>query len=135
MAKPKAAKQFNGMSYTEVQRHNTQRRAQISPTDQKWLKQNGYRNVGWENIVRLYQQITDLIEKSQIADLSLEELFLEADRIGQPYQTAEEIADFNQQLAQTVDAIATQVDRQFPDTEIEIIDYGSGKKRSPKVRR
>lgn len=55
--------------------------------------------------------------------MSLEELFLEADRIGSKYQTPQEKADFNQQLSQEVAAIGELIDKQFPDTEMEVIDY------------
>lgn len=117
------ARQFEGMSYRALQRINSKNQARLQKADQKWLKANGFKNVGWENVIPLYQKIQEFLEKYQLEEMSLEELFLEADRIGNKYLTAEEIADFNQKLAQEVDAIADLVDQQFPDTEVEIIDF------------
>lgn len=114
---------FNGMGYVEIQRKNSERRKALKQEDQKWLKRNGYKNVGWENVIALYQKIEEFLEKSQFEDMSLEELFLEADRIGNKYLTPEEIQSFNQQLAQEVAAIEELVDQHFPDNEIEVVDF------------
>ncbi|NDJ20352.1 hypothetical protein GS682_01550 [Nostoc sp. B(2019)] len=65
--------------------------------------------------------------------MSLEELFLEADRIGNKYLTSKEIQEFNQQLSQEVAEIGEIIDQQFPDTEIEIIDYS--KKTNKKTQK
>ncbi|NEQ20482.1 MAG: hypothetical protein F6K28_14805 [Microcoleus sp. SIO2G3] len=54
---------------------------------------------------------------------TLEELFLEADRIGQKYQTREEREAFNQEMAAEVSAISDLIEQQFPETELEVIDY------------
>ncbi|NJL41857.1 MAG: hypothetical protein HC899_38205 [Leptolyngbyaceae cyanobacterium SM1_4_3] len=67
--------------------------------------------------------------------MSLEELFLEADRIGNKYLDSEELSESQQQLAQEVAEIGELIDQQFPDTEIEIIDYSQKtqqKKRNQK---
>lgn len=111
------------MSYGEVQRMNSKNRSKLMKEDQKWLKDNGYKNVGWENVINLYKKIEEFLDKSRFVDMSLEELFLEADRIGNKYLTPNEIEDFNQQLSQEVNEIAEIIEQQFPDTEIEIIDY------------
>ncbi|MBF2073910.1 MAG: hypothetical protein IGS50_09130 [Synechococcales cyanobacterium C42_A2020_086] len=126
---------FNGMSYREVQRVNSTNRSQLSKDEQQWLKRNGCRNTGWDNIISLYQKIAELLEKSRFADMSLEELFLEADRIGNKYLSASEIAEFNQQFAQEVAEIGELVDQQFPDTEIEIVDYSQRKPLSQRTQR
>lgn len=118
-----AKRNFKGMSYSELQRANSQNRNKLTQEDQKWLKTNGYKNVGWDNAIKLYEKVEDLLDKAKFEDLSLEELFLEADRVGNKYLTFEEIADFNQQMAQEVAEIGALVDQQFPDTKIEIIDY------------
>jgi predicted Rossmann fold nucleotide-binding protein DprA/Smf involved in DNA uptake len=114
---------FQGMSYREVQRTNTQNRIKLDNETQNWLKINKYKNVGWQNVINLYQKIEELLDKSQFKDMSLEELFLEADRIGDKYQTPEEKAEFNQKLAKEVAEIGELIDKQFPDTETEVIDY------------
>lgn len=114
---------FQGMSYSEVQRTNSQNRIKLDNETQKWLKTNKYKNVGWQNVINLYQKIEELLDKLPFEDMSLEELFLEADRIGNKYQTPEEKAEFNQKLAKEVAEIGELIDKQFPDTEIEVVDY------------
>lgn len=115
---------FSGMGYNEVQRSNSIRRSKLPKTNQFWLKENGYKNVGWDNIIQLYQKINELLAYPDADDEpTLEELFLEADRIGQKYQTREEIEAFNQEMTAEVSAISDLIDRQFPETEVEVIDY------------
>lgn len=114
---------FNRMSYGEVQRANSKSRSKLKKEDQKWLKDNGYKNIGWKNVINLYKKNEEFLDKSKFEDMSLEELFLEADRIGNKYLTSNEIQEFNQQLSQEVAEIGEIIDQQFPDTEIEIIDY------------
>lgn len=123
MAKQRTKRTFQGMSYGELQRTNANKRTQLKREDQQWLKENHYKNVGWEKVIQLYQKIEEIREKYRFEDMSLEELFLEADRIGNKYLTPEEIHDFNQQLAKQVAEIEELVDQQFPDTEIEVIDF------------
>lgn len=130
----KPAKTFDGLRYRELQALNATRRRQLASEDQQWLKQNGYHNVGWEAVINLHQKISDLLDRSKLENLSLEELFLEADRIGNKYLTPEEIQDFNQQLAQEVAEIGDLIDQQFPDTEVEAIDYSHNRRKSPKQR-
>jgi hypothetical protein len=119
------AKTFNGMNYRKVQQENSERRSKLQKEDLKWLKENRLKNVGWENVIALFQKIEEFLDKNRLNDWSLEDLFLEADRIGNKYQTAQEIEAFNQQMAEEVNAIAEEVDRQFPDTEAEIIDFSN----------
>lgn len=124
MASNKSQKRnFQGMSYGELQRTNSKNRIKLDQETQKWLKSNSYKNSGWQNVINLYYKIEELRDKSLFEDMSLEELFLEADRIGNKYQTPEEKAEFNQQLSQQVTEIGELIDKQFPDTEIEIVDY------------
>jgi phospholipase/lecithinase/hemolysin len=132
----KKLRTFNGLSYREVQQANREKRQQLHRTDQQWLKSNGYKNMGWEQVIALAEKIAEFLEKYQLEDLTLEDLFLEADRIGNKYQTPAEIADFNQQLAQQVNEISELVDQQFPDTEVEVIDFSRGDQSGlPKKRR
>jgi hypothetical protein len=142
MASQKSRKKtFNGLGYVEVQRANSEKRRKLKREDQKWLKENGYKNVGWDNVIQLYQKIEELLDGSRFEEMSLKDLFLEADRIGNKYLTPEEVATFNQQLSQEVAEIGEIIDRQFPDTEIEVIDYSketpkkSQKKRNQKTYR
>lgn len=114
---------FSGMGYREVQRSNTNRKKQLPKADQAWLKANGYRNVGWDNVIQLCQKINDFLASPDADSPTLEELFLKADQIGKKYQTIEEINAFEQAFQIEVDAIAEQIDRQFPDQEVEVVDY------------
>jgi hypothetical protein len=126
---------FSGMGYPEVQRSNSIRRRKLPKTNQIWLKENGYKNVGWDNVIRLYQKINELLAQPDADDeLTLEELFLEADLIGQKYQNREEIEAFNQQLAAEVSAISDLIDQQFPETEVEVIDYSQTTRSQAKTR-
>ena len=135
MATQKSQKRnFNGLSYSHVQRTNSENRGKLKREDQKWLKDNGYKNVGWNNVISLYQKIEELLDQSRFEEMSLEELFLEADRVGNKYLTPEEIATFNQQLSQEVAEIGELIEQQFPDTEIEVVDYGKTPRKSQKKR-
>jgi hypothetical protein len=79
-------KHFRSMTYREVQRANSKNRTELSKSDQQWLKQAGYQNVGWEKVIILFQKIEELSqERDDLDSLSLEDLFLEADRIGDKY--------------------------------------------------
>ncbi len=113
---------LKGMGYREVQRLNSVNRNNLSTTEKQWLKDHRYRNIGWDNVINLYNKIKDFSH-------TLEELFLEADRIGNKYQTNQEINDFNQRLAKEVNEIAEEIDKQFPETKIEVIDYSTKKSR------
>jgi len=128
------ARKFNELSYRETQSFNTSNRAKLKKEDKKWLKENGYRNVGWENVISLYEKIKDFLDKYKLDKFTLEDLFLEADRIGNKYQAGQEIDDFNRRLSKEIEEISVEIDNQFPDTEIEAIDFSSKieKKRNSK---
>lgn len=133
MARQKSVKRyFQQMSYREVQQANSTNRSKLKTDAQKWLKANGYRNVGWDNVIKLYEKITEFLDNAKFEDMSLEDLFLEADRIGNKYQTPEEIDRFNQQLSQEVAEIGDLIDEQFPDTESEVIDFSRDTARKPR---
>ncbi|MEH2350927.1 MAG: hypothetical protein V7K55_23575 [Nostoc sp.] len=121
---------FNGMSYRDTQRVNSKNRTKLKQEDIHWLKTEGYKNVGWNNVISLYHKIKDFLDKYQFHDLTLEELFLEADRIGNKYLTAQETQESNQRLAKEVNEIAEEIDKQFPDTEIEFIDFSNKTKKT-----
>jgi hypothetical protein len=118
-------RKFNGMSYREVQSINSEKRNNLKKEDQKWLKDNVYKNVGWDNIINLYQKIEEFLDKYPLKDLTLEELFLETDRIGNKYLTSQEIEEFNYKFSKEVNDIAEEIDKQFPNTEIEVIDFSN----------
>jgi predicted Rossmann fold nucleotide-binding protein DprA/Smf involved in DNA uptake len=124
MAKSKS-RTYTNLTYRQLQAHNRESRSHLRKEDQVWLKTNGYKNLGWENAIVLYEKIADFKSQYDLEDDSLEDLFLKADRIGNKYQTPEEIAAFQAELATEVNAIADIIDEQFPDTEPEIIDYGT----------
>ncbi|MEM1255170.1 MAG: hypothetical protein AAGI69_22260 [Cyanobacteria bacterium P01_H01_bin.21] len=127
---------FSSMGYREVQRSNSNRRNQLPKKEQAWLKENGYKNVGWENIINLYQKINELLLQPDPNEDTLEELFLKADRIGNKYQTPAEIREFNQKLSVAVNEVADEIDRQFPESEIEVVDYSQTQtKRQSSVKR
>ncbi|WP_448604696.1 hypothetical protein [Thermoleptolyngbya sp.] len=129
----KSKRHFSGMSYVEVQRVNSENRKKLSRDKQLWLKENNYRNIGWENVIQLYQKIEELLDKAKFEDMSLEELFLEADRIGNKYLSPDEIADFNQKMVKEAIEIGELIDQHFPDTEFEIIDFrDQGRRPSPR---
>lgn len=128
------AKQFNGLSYRAMQQLNNKQRCLLSRDNQQWLKANGYKNLGWSNIIRLYQKISEFQDQKPPDDPTLEELFLQADRIGNKYLSDAEIAAFNQKLAQEVNEVSELIDQQFPDTEIEIIDFSHASSKSQKLK-
>jgi hypothetical protein len=117
-SKKRKPKKFNGMSYREIQRANSSNRKTLDIEAQKYLKKNGYKNVGWDNVISLYQKIEELSD-----EVTLEDLFLEADRIGNKYLTAQEISEANQSLSKVLNEIDEEIDKKFLDTEIEIIDF------------
>ncbi|MBD2251452.1 hypothetical protein [Nostoc parmelioides] len=121
----KKKRNFQGMSYRVIQINNSENKLKLYQEDQFWLKKNGYKNVGWNDVISLYEKIAEFLQKYNLNDLTLEELFLEADRIGNKYQTIQEITDFNQKLAVEVNEIAESIDTHFPDTEIEFIDFSN----------
>ena len=126
----KTSRVFNGMNYRKVQSDNSKKRSRLQRKDQQWLKVNGYKNFGWNNVISLSQKIDEFLEQYKWKEWSLEDLFLEADRIGNKYLTHQEIANFNQRLSQEVNEIAEEIDRQFPDTEIEVIDSSNNSNNS-----
>ena len=122
---------YQQLSYRQLQANNKQTRSQLRREDQQALKINGFKNVGWTAAIELYEKIADYLTQYKSAEDSLDELFLEADRIGNQYQSFEEIADFQAALAAEVEAIENLVDEQFPDNQPEVIDYGTPKTRRP----
>lgn len=114
---------FENMNYREVQCANTKNRNHLDKNDQQWLKTHGYKNIGWDNVINLYRKIEDFLEQYRLKSFTLEELFLEADHVGNKYMSNHEIYEFNQILSKEVNEIAEIIDKQFPDDEIEIIDY------------
>ncbi|MBW4467624.1 MAG: hypothetical protein KME07_19525 [Pegethrix bostrychoides GSE-TBD4-15B] len=129
------AKQFNGFSYRALQQSNSKQRRLLSKTEQQWLKANGYKNLGWSNVIQLHQKISEFQNQTPPDDPTLEELFLQADRVGNKYLGDSEIAEFNQKLAQEVSEVSELIDQQFPDTEVEIIDFSHSQPKTQKKRR
>ena len=121
--KKTAARTFRGMNYRQVQRKNSRDRHQLTKENQIWLKKHNYRNIGWSNVIKLWEKIAELQEQETVKSLSLEELFIEADRIGNKYLNSQEINQRHQRIAQQLDEIADILDSQYPDQKIEIIDY------------
>jgi hypothetical protein len=118
---------YQTMGYRQLQSQNTQKRQQLSKEQQQWLKKQGYRNVGWDRVIQLYEKLTEFLLGDSLQDVNLEDLFINVDRIGNKYQTQAEIDDFHQQLAKINQEIADEIDKQFPDNSVEILDF-TGKK-------
>lgn len=115
---------FSGMDYREVQRSNASRRQRLDQEVQRTLKADGYKNIGWENVIALYQKINELTLQRDPTEETLEDLFLIAEQVGSKYQTAKEVAEFNQKLASEVNKVADKIEQQFPEPEGgEFIDY------------
>jgi hypothetical protein len=117
-------RQFHGMNYREVQIINSNNRTKLNREDLIFLKNNGYKNVGWNNLINLFEKLEEILDRYNLKNWTLEELFLEADRIGNKYLTKDEREEFDRQLSKEVNKIAEEIDRQFPDRETEIIDFG-----------
>ena len=122
-SKKRSARTFQNMNYRKVQRKNKRDRQQLSKENQIWLKEHKYRNVGWNDVIKLFEKIRELQEQETIKSLSLEELFIEADRIGNKYLDSQEINQRNQIIARELDEIADIIDHQYPNHIVEIIDY------------
>jgi tRNA nucleotidyltransferase (CCA-adding enzyme) len=132
--KKSKARTYQGLSYQLLQKKNGQTRALLAKEQKTWLKENNYRNVGWDNVIQLYEKIAIFLE---VEDTSLEDLFLEADRIGNKYQSSEEVAAFQQAMAETAEEISASIDQQFPPGDaIEMIDFSDpGQQKRSKSRR
>ena len=122
---------FKGMKYRQVQRKNSGNKNLLLKEQQKWLKQNGYSNLGWDNVINLFEKIKELQQQENLKSLSLEELFIEADRIGNKYLDNKEVVQRNLAIAKELDQIANLFDEQFPDNTVEVIDYA----RTPRKRK
>lgn len=116
-------KTFARMTYRQLQKKNKRDRAQLSKQDRIWLKTSNYRNIGWTNVINLFQKIKEIKEKESIRKLDLEQLFIEADLIGNKYLTGEEIQNRNLKIARELNEIADIIDAQFPDNTNEVIIY------------
>lgn len=125
MASKRKKRTFDGMGYREVQRSNSTRRRRLSKAQQRWLKAHHYKNVGWDNVIALYQKINDLIANDTEDGETLESLFLKAERIGNKYQTTEEREAFQKELSQVTAAVAETIEQQFPIAEAEYIDFSN----------
>lgn len=117
------------MGYRQVQRKNSRNRKLLIKEQQKWLKDKGYKNVGWNDVISLYNKLQEIQQEENIKSLSLEELFIEADRIGNKYLDSKEINQRNLAIAKELNQIADLVDEQFPDNTVEVIDYAHVSRR------
>ena len=54
---------------------------------------------------------------------TLETLLLKADQIGNKYQTVEERNTFEKEWAKVVEEVSIIIDQQFPESEMEYIDF------------
>lgn len=116
-----------GFGYRELQRENSRLRQQLSNENREILKVDGFRNVGWPNVIALFDKISNMLEIEKLVALDLDSLFLEADQIGNKYQSTEEIREFHAAMAFEAEAISEIIDRVFPDNEPEAIDFSAAK--------
>ncbi|WP_310481457.1 hypothetical protein [Chamaesiphon sp. VAR_48_metabat_403] len=118
-------KEFNGMGYRQVQRSNSDNKLKLKSEEIQLLKNSGCKNVGWEKVIQLYLKIQDLLSSPYRNNWSLSELFTEADRIGNKYQSVQEISDFEMKFTVLSQEIDEEIDRIYPDKQIEIIDFST----------
>jgi hypothetical protein len=119
-------KEFQGLGYRQLQRVNSTQKQQLQAEELITLKNEGHKNTGWESIICLQRRIQELLTSVYRAGWDLDQLFLEADRIGQKYQSPTEIAVYEEKITLLSVEIDDVIDEQFPDTEVEIISF-SGK--------
>ncbi|WP_029681741.1 hypothetical protein, partial [Picosynechococcus sp. NKBG15041c] len=124
MPKTTSKKLYKGMSYRKLQRWNKEHRSLLEKKYQIWLKQNSYQNIGWDRVIKLHEKILDLKRETEIHNMSLEELFLESDRIGEKYQTSQEKKDFQERFQHIIESISIVAEKIFPDDEVEFVDFG-----------
>ena len=111
------------MNYRKVQKKNSRNRDRLTKEHRLWLKENKYRNVGWNNVIELFKKIIELQQKETVKSMSLEELFIEADRVGNKYIDNQEINRRDLRIVKELNEIAEIIDRQYPDDRLEVIDY------------
>ncbi|OKH18442.1 hypothetical protein [[Limnothrix rosea] IAM M-220] len=116
-------KLYQNKSYRDLQVENKINRNALSKKQQHQLKTEGYRNIGWAKVIQLYEKLKQINLLKSVEDVTLEELFIDADRIGNKYQTKKEIQDFQERLNQVNQEIADSVDKLFPDDDVEIFDF------------
>jgi hypothetical protein len=68
----------------------------------------------------LYTKIQEMLDSPYRGNWSLDELFVEADRIGKKYQSGDEIETFERKFAIVSQEIEEEIERCFPDTEAEV---------------
>lgn len=125
MPKTTSKKLYKGMSYRKLQRWNKEHRSLLEKKHQIWLKQNSYQNIGWDRVIKLHEKILGLKRETEIHNMSLEELFLESDRIGEKYQTSQEKKDFQEKFQHIIESISIVAEKIFPDDEVEFVDFGN----------
>ncbi len=82
-----------------------------------------------EKITELQQQVQQHRDRAdglakQVEELNTNnQLFVKADRIGNKYQSPAEIMEFEQNFTAISQEIEIEIDRSFPDTVVEIIDF------------
>jgi hypothetical protein len=116
-------KNFNGMSYRQVQRSNSENKIKLQSEELQLLRNSGFKNIGWDKVIQLHVKIQELLDSPYRLNWTLSELFVEAERIGNKYQSPAEIMEFEQHFTAISQEIEVEIDRCFPDTVLEIIDF------------
>ncbi|NJK50513.1 hypothetical protein HC931_22440 [Candidatus Gracilibacteria bacterium] len=58
--------QLDGLNYKQAQRRNSEKFNLLSKTEQKQARQQGYKNLGWENIRKSWTILQKLISSSPV---------------------------------------------------------------------
>jgi hypothetical protein len=114
---------YVGFGYRELQKENGVLRQKLKADIRAWLKVNNYRNIGWINVIALFDKLNEIVV-DKLSDSSLEDLFSEVEQIGNKYQSSEEIQAFQTAMEIEAESMSEIIDRLFPDTEPESIDFG-----------
>ncbi|OKH21351.1 hypothetical protein NIES593_16205 [Hydrococcus rivularis NIES-593] len=59
-------KQLDGLNYKQAQKRNSEKFNLLSKTEQKQVRQQGYKNLGWDNVRKSWTILQKLIPSSPV---------------------------------------------------------------------
>lgn len=59
-------KQLDGLNYRQAQKRNSETFGSLSRTEQKQIRQQGYKNLGWDNVRRAWTILQKLTSSSPV---------------------------------------------------------------------
>lgn len=59
-------KQLDGLNYRQAQKRNSEKFSSLSRIEQKQLRQQGYKNLGWDNVRKSWNILLGFIPSSTI---------------------------------------------------------------------